>query len=290
MLTHYTLSNSLISLIAFDSFIQRPTSKYSFCVILTGFEYSGTLGPISHILGQIKRGLYFTFDTQLSFVSWFFGTFGGRRLPAYRFNGAELQRDKFRVSETTGALEYSQTWLRRHKPDKRTRLLLCFLASLPQQISGNLLIVGPRYENEIFLARGLGWRTSEIKALDLLSYSKRINCGDMHKTAYPDQSFDSIVMPWVISYSLQPKVAAKEMTRILKPGGVLVVAVDYVRQLLPKSKESLDILDGKRRLQSQGQFMKLFPEFSVIFEANRHNGENIYMIALQKGFNSKHET
>lgn len=90
-----------------------------------------------------------------------------------------------------------------------------------------ILTIGPRTEGEIFSLRGHGFRLKNITALDLISYSPWIEVGDMHNMSYADNSFDAVVMGWVIAYSEQPEVAAKEIVRVTKNGGIVAIGVAY---------------------------------------------------------------
>lgn len=224
---------------------------------------------------SLRRAFYFGFDFELSFISWFILTLNGKKLPQYN----SKTESGVLSSKSTGALEYSQQAFSRHRPHVRSRLLLLFLASLPRQTSSRLLIVGPRFESEIFFARGLGWKKQDIYALDLLTYSTRVTRGDMHNTNFPSDFFGSIVVPWTISYSLEPHRVASEMARILEPGGVVVLGVDFV---VSPNQETLSVLKGIQRVQSRKQFSELFQNFDVIYEADRHNDEQTIQIALRK--------
>ena len=69
-----------------------------------------------------------------------------------------------------------------------------------------ILILGPRYENEIFIARAIGFK--KIYALDTFSYSPLVEIGDMHNLEYPEDFFDAIVCGWTLSYSTDPQKLA----------------------------------------------------------------------------------
>lgn len=222
---------------------------------------------------KILQGIYFAFDVELSYLSWGFLTRFGKRLPSYGDSYALV-----------GAKEYSREALKKHRPQLRTRVVLQLLASLPHQVHGNLLILGPRYESEIFLARGLGWNKKSIFALDLLSYSKRIVLGDIHSAPFENEKFKSIAAPWVISYSHNPRMFADELNRMLEPDGVLIFGVDFVDQ---STKEILEVPQESDRVQTRSQFQDLFPNFKVILESDRHNLSNWYIIMLKKTKDSK---
>src|SRR6185312_8638385 len=49
-----------------------------------------------------------------------------------------------------------------------------------------VLIVGPRTEDDVFLAKALG--LTDSRGFDLFSYSPHIDLGDIHKPPYPDGS------------------------------------------------------------------------------------------------------
>jgi SAM-dependent methyltransferase len=51
--------------------------------------------------------------------------------------------------------------------------------------------------------------------------------GDITRTDYPPATFDAIACLSVIEHGVDPAAFVREMTRILKPGGVLVVSTDY---------------------------------------------------------------
>ncbi|MEP1097179.1 MAG: class I SAM-dependent methyltransferase [Cyclobacteriaceae bacterium] len=90
-----------------------------------------------------------------------------------------------------------------------------------------ILTIGPRTEGEIFSLIGNGFLPKNIRGLDLISYSPWVDLGDMHNMPYDDNSFDVTILGWVIAYSHSPELAAKEVVRVLKPGGIVAVGVEY---------------------------------------------------------------
>lgn len=87
------------------------------------------------------------------------------------------------------------------------------------------LLVGCRTEEEIFLFRGHGFR--DVTAIDLSSYSPLITLADMHSMPYPDNHFDFVFCAYTLSYSSQPRKAAREFLRVLRDGGFVAIAVEY---------------------------------------------------------------
>ena len=86
-----------------------------------------------------------------------------------------------------------------------------------------VLTIGPRNECEIFTLIAGGFLPKNITALDLISYSKFIDLGDMHAMPYDDDSFDVVLLPWVIGYSNDIKKAISETMRVAKPGAFIGV-------------------------------------------------------------------
>jgi SAM-dependent methyltransferase len=108
---------------------------------------------------------------------------------------------------------------------KRMALLLYPTAALlPTDPWASVLIVGPRTEDDILWAWSLGLRGA--RGLDLFSYSPWIDVGDIHATNYKSGSFDAVLFGWMLAYSTRPDDAIREAKRILKPGGLLGVAME----------------------------------------------------------------
>lgn len=125
------------------------------------------------------------------------------------------------------------------------------------------LVIGPRNESDLLLLSALGFSWSRIRGLDLISYSPRVDLGDMHAAPYPDDSFDLVVCGWTLSYSVRPEVAAAEMVRVCRPGGVIALAVEYsdvpTGRPIPGAAYALDA-PGSVRINSVAQLRELFRE------------------------------
>jgi hypothetical protein len=87
----------------------------------------------------------------------------------------------------------------------------------------DVLTIGPRSETEIFTLIGSGFNASRIRGLDLFSFSPYIDVGDMHEMPYPDNSFDVIILGWVLAYSSDNEKAIKEVLRVAKPGAHIAI-------------------------------------------------------------------
>ena len=90
-----------------------------------------------------------------------------------------------------------------------------------------ILVIGPRNEDDILNLIGNGFNSKNIIGLDLISYSPFIEVGDMHRTRFTDNFFDVIICGWTLSYSNEPDKFAAELLRIIKPGGVIGIGVEY---------------------------------------------------------------
>jgi SAM-dependent methyltransferase len=103
-------------------------------------------------------------------------------------------------------------------------LLYPLAAALRDRPDAKVLIVGPRTEDDLYWARALGM--ANVRGLDLFSYSPLIDVGDIHQTPYANESFDAVILGWVISYSAQPEALVQECKRITKTGGYLGFGIE----------------------------------------------------------------
>ncbi len=161
------------------------------------------------------------------------------------------------IDEGTAGVKYSRNYFGAYGPDPRIFWNLFLLTSVPELVRDSLLIIGPRYETELLLARAIGFRREGVRGLDTHSYSPLIDVGDMHKMSYADASFSAVICGWTISYSTRPAVAAAEMARVLKPGGYLVLSVHKVA--LDFDEKIDGVLRPSSRIQTLAQFDELFP-------------------------------
>ena len=98
-----------------------------------------------------------------------------------------------------------------------------------------ILSIGPRTEGELLNLVAHGFTKANITGLDLISYSPWVDLGDMHSMPYGDDSFDAVVLGWVLAYSNDRTRAAKEVLRVTKHEGVVAIGVEYH----PKSNAEL---------------------------------------------------
>ncbi|MBI4091397.1 class I SAM-dependent methyltransferase [candidate division WWE3 bacterium] len=85
--------------------------------------------------------------------------------------------------------------------------------------NGNYLI--DEFRDRIDLACGVDLKpefTSKNVCLDEIRYSS------LQKIPYEDETFDFVIMLWVLEHLKNPLAVLKEMSRVLKPGGELIFA------------------------------------------------------------------
>lgn len=203
-------------------------------------------------LRTLKNRLLFSFPWEIGYVRFLrFTRFGKAPVTTYAA-----------PAEATKEVAYSASYLTTYRPDRRVRWPMFLLASIPDCPKDSLLVIGPRYEPELLMARGLGWDAAGIRGLDTFSYSPLVDVGDMHDLPYADASFSSLICGWTLSYSARPDVAAKEMQRVLRPGGYLVVSMQKVAE--GYDEELPGVLRGADRIQTLEQLDALFSQLDRV--------------------------
>jgi 2-polyprenyl-3-methyl-5-hydroxy-6-metoxy-1,4-benzoquinol methylase len=105
---------------------------------------------------------------------------------------------------------------------------------------GRLLDVGCATGTFLQLAQNSGW---EVKGTELSPYAARlaqnllkadIFCGHLMEAGYPDACFDVVTFWHVLEHLSDPMCYLREAYRILKPSGLLVIAVPNVNDYLMK--------------------------------------------------------
>ena len=136
--------------------------------------------------------------------------------------------------------------------------------------NAKFLVIGPRTESDILRLIGDGFY--DVTGLDLISYSKNIKLGDMHDMPFSENSFDIVIMGWTLSYSSNPSQVAKEILRVIRPGGLVAVGVEHVTQKSKHLKGGglLDPLEDANRINTVDQVLGLF-ESSVKNVFFRHD-------------------
>ena len=124
-----------------------------------------------------------------------------------------------------------------------------------------VLTIGPRTEAEIFSLMAAGFAPQNITGLDLISYSPFVDLGDMHAMPYGNDSFDVIVLGWVLGYSQNVPKAVSEIIRVAKPGAY--VAIGHENDPTPR-----DVLDEQRGFGLEGTDFSTSEEILDLFEGH----------------------
>ncbi len=151
----------------------------------------------------------------------------------YRFN---VDRSERRLASTLGTddPQYKQ-YLREQLEETLTKKrifgtrrfdvipLIDMLASKHDFTGQEVLCVGARNDDEIryFRKRGVG----SVRGIDLYSAPPDIVVMDMHDLKFDDASFDIVYSRHSFEHAYDKHKAASEFTRVLRPGGVVVIEV-----------------------------------------------------------------
>jgi SAM-dependent methyltransferase len=147
----------------------------------------------------------------------------------------------------------------------RMELLTRPLSVLEQvRKDARILVIGPRNEWDLFLLHREGFEFGNCTGLDLISYSPRIQLGDMHAMPFADGEFDVVLCGWTISYSAEPAVACREIARVCRRGGVVGIGVEFFsggEQEEREANQGYTIREQRlaQRVNSVDEIMALFP-------------------------------
>jgi len=120
----------------------------------------------------------------------------------------------------------------------------------------DVLSIGPRSEIEIFSLLAAGFKRERVRALDLLSYSPYVEIGNMHAMPYANDSFDVILLGWVLAYSRDPASAAREIVRVCRNGAIVVASADYVGERTVDTVSNFN--NEETRIRSVDQILGYF--------------------------------
>jgi hypothetical protein len=135
-----------------------------------------------------------------------------------------------------------------------------------------VLTVGPRTEAEILTLIGCGFRPRNIRGLDLLSYSPFVDLGDMHAMPYDDDSFDVVILGWVLGYSRDNATVAAEVLRVARPGAFVLIGCQYNPLSNAELNRTLRIKKEPTRFRHTDDMVRLFDGHirSILFRHDVH--------------------
>jgi len=124
-----------------------------------------------------------------------------------------------------------------------------------------VLTIGPRTEAEVLSLMAAGFAPQNITGLDLISYSPFVDLGDMHAMPYGNDSFDVIVLGWVLGYSQNVPKAVSEIIRVAKPGAYVAIGHE-------NDPTSHEVLDEQRGFSLEGTDFSTSEEMLDLFEGH----------------------
>lgn len=133
---------------------------------------------------------------------------------------------------------YYESWMGEQRK-RRQRMWDERLDRLERRIRrGRLLDVGCAEGAFLDRARLRGWQIlgTELSAFAAAEAARRtgaeIFCGELEEARYPGASFDAVTLWHVLEHMRDPGACLREIRRILRPGGLLVLAVPNVNDRL----------------------------------------------------------
>lgn len=150
-----------------------------------------------------------------------------------------------------------------------------------------VLSIGPRTEGELLNLVAHGFEPELIRGCDLISYSPWIDLGDMHALPYADNSWDAVVLGWVLAYSDRKQDAADEIIRVARNGAVVAIGVEYTCMTNKAQVEAHGYLAGSsERILSVPDILKYFEGhvdrmyFSHDVDERRRGEEVVALVAV----------
>ena len=117
------------------------------------------------------------------------------------------------------------------------RLIYSVIANERFSKTCKTLIIGPRSESDILKLFSYGYKN--IKAIDLITYSPKIEIMDAHNITYRPNSFDCIFCGWTLPYSNHPNLIADSIIKVVKNNGLVSVGIEYSPDEKIKSVEDI---------------------------------------------------
>lgn len=101
-----------------------------------------------------------------------------------------------------------------------------------------ILIVGPKFITELFLAWTYGFKWTNIYAIDIISNHPKIRLMDVDSLNFDDLKFDCISMANVFGYNKNPYDCIKGISDHLNKEGILVFNSSFHKKFLEKTPKS----------------------------------------------------
>jgi hypothetical protein len=166
----------------------------------------------------------------------------------------------FENDKNVYANPYSIKMLKKGKTSNRPLRLIRPLSVIEAvNKKGNILSIGCRFETELLYLVGYGFEPKKIKGFDMISYSPWIETGNMHKMRFEDSTWDTLILGWVLPYSMDQKVVADEVVRVTQNGGVVAIGLTaYSKEQIKKIQETGEVVPLDTRKQKTQEVLDLF--------------------------------
>ncbi len=134
--------------------------------------------------------------------------------------------------------------------------------------TAQVLCIGPRSEAEILTLLTVGFHLGNIRGLDLMSYSPWVDIGDAHSMQYDDNTFDVVVLGWVLAYSSDNQKMVDDICRVAKPGAYVSVGCQYTPMSPEFYSEKYGMSVETTKFETPDDVLKLFGDrvASVVFQ------------------------
>lgn len=157
-----------------------------------------------------------------------------RRLRSYARRG--YLADRFGYEDGVGGLQKLAGWLFYLHPGQR-EYVNGSIMYLPARHRGRVLDVGAGAGEVLSELRRLGWEVegvdpdAEAAQSTLRNHGLKLRTGTLEEQSYPSDRFDAVVTSHVIEHVHDPVGFLRECRRVLRPGGMLVLATPNAESL-----------------------------------------------------------
>ena len=150
-----------------------------------------------------------------------------------------------------------------------------------------VLSIGPRNEGELYFLRSLGFKWKNIYSIDLISYSSKIQLGDIHESDFMDNQFDVIICGWVITYSNNYQKILNEIYRISKNKAIISIGYTYMpekKDLIRKYKNRDSRFDSNQQIidHYSDKIKNVYFNFDAYKNKINQKGQSIFIFNIKK--------
>lgn len=146
------------------------------------------------------------------------------------------------------------------RPSDRILKLIMPLSVIDRlDVNSRVLAIGCRFETDLLYLTAYGFSPDNVRGLDMLSYSPWVDVGNMHAMPYADSSWDAVMLGWVLTYSNEPRKAAAEVVRIVRPGGLVAIGITtYPAAYLAELRKDGKLMGTTAEINCVEDILKLF--------------------------------